>query len=153
MSREALLVAFLMVALAWALSRQGSPGSKRGGATPADRAKPAPNDLLNALRGMVVLAYSVLFVWQFMVGKAIGRELGFMGYLLVAAVPTFLAGAPWSWILLEVTPADSQLDLTVLSARTLTYHARVFLSFAINVALIFAFLAWSERTATRSARE
>lgn len=154
---EDFLIAFFVVALCWALARRRwPPRLKLGGRERSQRAAPSRRTVTGDLfRVVFVTGYGALFVWQFVLGSGMGREAGFLVYLPLGLFPAVLAGAPWLWIFLglldRMSPADGPpgplgLDLTVLSTRTLLYHALVFVSFAINLALIFKFVAWSEAT-------
>jgi hypothetical protein len=107
-------------------------------------------------RAAVLVGYGAIFVWQFVLGSAMGKEAGFALYFPLGLFPAFVAGSPWSWVLLafpNLIKPNRGFDLTVFSTHTVLYHALVLASFAINVALIFKFLAWSERQAARSGGE
>ncbi len=100
-------------------------------------------------RGRIALAYAALFAWQFWLGMVTGKEAGFLIYAPLALFPIVFAGFPWFWVLSGAhqyfSPVGSQLDLTVLSAKTLTYHAIVLVSFAINAGLIVWLPGWLDR--------
>ena len=143
--------ALCLVALCWALARENSRLSQVRDGRPKRTIHTGFGD---SLRVVVALGYAALFLWQFAVGKATGREAELVIYTLVALLPTVIAGFPWWFLLTEFVNwccDPSTTDLTVLSADTLRHHAVVLLSFGINMALIFWFLSWSERQAARSA--